>query len=154
VNSYTAAREPPLTYTRLVFGWKAMPSQASGTGVRPTTRPLEDSITVADGGRYPQLSTRRYLPSGESAEASGSVSTGTWRPTGFSRQKLFSRKLPSGRGPTCSRGAGWENTKAANTGIAANRRMRRMGDFIRMFPLYRRVEGGTDDQLLSSVRRP
>src|SRR5260370_18188257 len=86
----------------------ASPSQPSATGTLPVTRPEEVSITLTEGGRYPPLSTSRYLPSGESAVDMGRVSRANWRPTGSTRQPLLSRKPPPGSGPTCSRGDGCE----------------------------------------------
>src|SRR5580698_1355780 len=65
------------------------------------------------GGRYPPLSTRRYLPSGESAVAMGSVSSGTCLPAGATRHPLLRRNPPPGSGPTCSRGEGCEPASTA-----------------------------------------
>src|ERR1039457_6840243 len=106
------------------LGEIASPSQPSATGTLPVTRPEEVSITLTEGGRYPPLSTSRYLPSGVSAVDMGSVSSDTWRPTGSRRQPLLSRKAPPGRGPTCSRGAGWEPSMATRETKAMARAMR------------------------------
>src|ERR1017187_3572569 len=87
------------------LGEIASPSQPSATGTLPVTRPEEVSITLIEGGLYPPLSTSRYLPSGVSAVDMGSVSSGTWRPTGSRRQPLLSRKAPPGS-PAWRRGRG------------------------------------------------
>src|ERR1039457_5247058 len=106
------------------LGEMASPSQPSATGTLPVTRPEEVSITLIEGGLYPPLSTSRYLPSGVSAVDMGSVSSGTWRPTGSRRQPLLSRKAPPGSGPTCSRGAGCEPSMATIETKAMARAMR------------------------------
>src|ERR1035437_1656631 len=102
----------------------ASPSHPSATGTEPVTRPDAVSMTETEGGRYPPLSTRRYLPSGESAVDMGRVSSASWRPTGSRRQPLLSRKAPPGSGPTCSRGEGWEVRMAARERKAMARAMR------------------------------
>src|SRR5258705_3930967 len=113
------AREPPPTYSRSLCGANATPSHASGTGVVLTTCALAISITLIEGGRYPPLSTSRYLPSGESAVDIGSVLNGICLPTGSSFHPLLSRNPPPGNGPTCSRGTGCDPTIAARTTTAA-----------------------------------
>src|ERR1035437_5406063 len=45
------------------LGEMASPSHPSATGTLPVTRPEEVSMTETVGGRYPPLSTSRYLPS-------------------------------------------------------------------------------------------
>src|ERR1035438_543111 len=106
------------------LGEMASPSHPSATGTLPVTRPEEVSMTETVGGRYPPLSTSRYLPSGESAVDMGRVSSAIWRPTGSRRHPLLSRKAPPGSGPTCSRGAGWEVRRAARERKAMARAMR------------------------------
>src|SRR5437773_11441716 len=88
LNSKTAAREPPPTYTKSPFGENVSPSHPSATGVRPTSFSAATSTTLIEGGLYPPFSTRRYLPSGESAVDIGSVPTGTRWPAGRRRQPL------------------------------------------------------------------
>src|SRR5580658_6680146 len=83
----------------------ARPSHASGTGTLPVTAPVARSITLMDGGLYPQLSTSMYLPSGVTTLDIGSVSSAICLPTGCRRQPLLSRNPPVASGPTCSRGA-------------------------------------------------
>src|ERR1017187_3085183 len=102
----------------------ARPSQPSGTGTVAVTRPLAVSMTETEGGLNPPLRTRRYLPSGERAVDMGRGSSGVWRPAGSRRHPLLSRKAPPGRGPTCSRGAGWEVRKAARAKKARAAAMR------------------------------
>src|SRR4051812_45207817 len=113
------AFDPPPTYSRSVCAAKAMPSHASATGVVLTTCALAISMTLIEGGRYPPFSTRRYLPSGESVVAMGSVLNGICLPTGSSFHPLLSRNPLPGSGPTCSRGTGCEATIAARTTTAA-----------------------------------
>src|SRR5436305_2556960 len=61
-----------------------------------------------DGGFHPPFRTSRYLPSGESADDIGKVSSGICVPAGSRRHPLLSRKPPPASGPTCSGGAGCE----------------------------------------------
>src|ERR1039458_1785031 len=102
----------------------ARPSQPSGTGTLAVTRPDAVSMTETEGGLNPPLRTRRYLPSGERAVDMGRVSSGIWRPAGSRRHPELSRKAPSGSGPTCSRGAGWEGRKAVRARKARAAAMR------------------------------
>ena len=71
VNSKTAAREPPPTYTRSPFRENVRPSQPSATGTRLVSRPVAVSSTLIVGGLYPPFSTSRYRPSGRERRGHG-----------------------------------------------------------------------------------
>src|ERR1700733_4195365 len=121
-NSNTEACEPPPTYTRSPLREKVRPSQPSATGTRLVSRPVAVSSTLIVGGLYPPFKTSRYRPSGERAVDIGNVSSGVCLPAGAKRQPLLSRNPPPGSGPTCSRGAGCEQTIAAAASSAARKK--------------------------------
>src|ERR1700728_183950 len=127
-NSNTEACEPQPTYTRSPLREKVRPSQPSATGTRLVSRPVAVSSTLIVGGLYPPFKTSRYRPSGERAVDIGNVSSGVCLPAGSKRQPLLSRNPPPGSGPTCSRGAGWEQTIAAAVSSAARRKYDRIKD--------------------------